>query len=221
MELFLNTSSVSVIRRLLFAVMTLPKDLHNLWGVAVEFSTWGQEARHTLNAGTGQAFCTECARTGFVADKKLLQDLMEFQVPKCKPLGLILISSKSDCFLCGSKLMLRKNRPSPVVIYDDKMGTIPGSHFHKYCTNQACGLTQYYGYYTTGGISSQVIFDLEWETLPHFVSSHESVFSMDVLRRFNAEIILGQLSFKQCADVYNFVHKYTQPPLPDPSSRLV
>ena len=101
------------------------------------------------------------------------------------------------------------------------MGTIPASHFHKYCINQACGLTQYNGYYTTGGLSSQVIFDLEWESLPYFVSSCESVFSMDVLRCFNAEIILGQLSFKQCVDAYNFVHKYAQPPLPDSSSRLV
>ena len=65
---------------------------------------------------------------------------------------------------------------------------------------------------TTEGLSSQVTFDLEWESLPYFVSSRESVFSMDMLSRFNAEIILGQLSFKQCADVYNFVQKYTQPP---------
>ena len=158
-------------------------------------------------------FCTECARTGFVADKKLLQDLMEFQVPKCEPLGLILISSKSDCFLCGSKLMLWKDWPSPVVIYDNNMCMIPGSHFHKYCTNPACGLTQYNRYYTTGGLSSKDIFDLEWESLPYFVSSRESVFSMDVRRQFNTEIILGQLSFKQCADVYNFGHKYAQPPL--------
>ena len=198
--------NVSVVRRLLFAVMNLPKDLPNLWGVAVEFATWGQETRHTLNAEQAKLLVQnvqELDLLAFDSDKKLLEDLMVFQVPKCKPLGLILISSKSDCFLCGSKLMLRKDRPSPVVIYDDNMGTIPGSHFHKYCTNQACGLTQYYGYYTTGGISSQVIFDPEWETLPYFVSSRESVFSMDVLRRFNAEIILGQLSFKQCADVYN------------------
>lgn len=155
----------------------------------------------------------------FASDKKLLQDLMEFQVPKCKPLGLILISCKNDCLLCGSKLVLRKDRPSPVVIYDDNIGTMPGSHFHKYCTNQACGLTQYYGYYTTGGLSSQVIFDPNWESLPYFVSSRESVFSMDALKRFSGEILLGQLSFKQCADVYNFLHKYTQQPLSHLSSR--
>ena len=42
--------NVSVVRRLLFAVMNLPKDLPNLWGVAAEFATWGQETRQTLNA---------------------------------------------------------------------------------------------------------------------------------------------------------------------------
>ena len=33
--------NVSVARRLLFAVTNLPKDLPNLWGVAVEFATLG------------------------------------------------------------------------------------------------------------------------------------------------------------------------------------
>ena len=28
-----------------------------------------------------------------------------------------------------------------LVVYDDSMGMIPGSNFHKYCTNQPCGLT--------------------------------------------------------------------------------
>ena len=62
----------------------------------------------------------------FDSDKKVLQDQVEFHVPKCKPIGLVHISSNSDCFLCGSKLMLWKDRLSPVVIYDDNMGTIPG-----------------------------------------------------------------------------------------------
>ena len=91
--------NVSVVRRLLFAVMNLPKDLPNLWGVAVEFATWGQETRHTLNVEQAKLLVQNVQELDLLAsdsDKKLLEDLMVFQVPKCKPLGLILISSKSD-----------------------------------------------------------------------------------------------------------------------------
>lgn len=122
-----------------------------------------------------------------------------------------------------------------MVIYDDVMGTIPGklstlkilvwnmtenrsdhglvsvagSHFHKCCTNRSCGLTQYYGYYTTGGSSGEVLFNSDWESPPYFVSSRDTVFCRKLLERLNASIVIGQQSFKQCADTYNFLHKYT------------
>lgn len=84
-----------------------------------------------------------------------------------------------------------------------------GSHFHKYCTNRSCGFTRYYGYYTTGGSAAHVLYNHDWESLPYFVSSRETVFCMQLLRRVNAGILLGQQSFKQCADIYNFLHKYS------------
>lgn len=116
----------------------------------------------------------------FATDRKLLHDLMAFHVPRIKPLGLVLISSKKECVLCGSKLQVRKDWSASVIIYDDDMGTILGSHFHKHYTNPTCGCTQYYGYYTTGGSSSDVLFNLDWEKLPYFVSSRERVFFYEV-----------------------------------------
>lgn len=145
----------------------------------------------------------------FATDRKLLQDLMELQVSKSKPLGVILISAVKECVLCGSSLMLRKDRPASVIVYDKDMGTVPGSNFHKYCTNPICGCTQYYGFYTSGGSQSEVVFNHDWASLPYFVSSRETALSMSLLQQFNAEILIGQLSFKQCADVYNFLHQYT------------
>ena len=50
-----------------------------------------------------------------------------FKVPRFKPLGVVLISINNKCLLCVSKLQLRKDRPAPVVVYDDSMGTIPGT----------------------------------------------------------------------------------------------
>lgn len=96
----------------------------------------------------------------FRSDQSLLLDL--FQFPRRKPLGLLLLPDMNDCALCGSKLLLRKDRPAPVVVYDDSMGTIPASHYHKVCTNRACGCIQYYGYYTAKAddeSTSRVIFN--------------------------------------------------------------
>ena len=104
--------------------------------------------------------------------------------------------------------MLRKDRPAPVVVYDDNMGSIPVTHFHKYSTNRGCGFTQYYGYYATGGVLSEVLFNSNWESPQYFVSSREPAFSMKLLR-FDSQVLLGQMSFKQCAEVYNYLHDYS------------
>ena len=79
--------------------------------------------------------------------------MMEFQVPPSKPMGIILVSSSKTCLLCGSTLQLIKDRSAPLVVHDDVMGTIPASHYHKYCTNRTCKLTQYYGYHTIDGLT--------------------------------------------------------------------
>ena len=96
--------------------------------------------------------------------------------------------------------------PASVAVYDEQMDTIPGSPYHKTCSSQLCGATQFYGY-TSGGHSKEVHFNPDWESLPYFVSSCESVFSMKFLRQFDPEILIGQMmSFQQCAEAYNYVH---------------
>ena len=91
------------------------------------------------------------------------------------------------------------------------MGTIPGSHFNKYCSNRRCSFTQYYGYYTQGlredsAAPSEAHFNDDWESNAYFVSSRETAFSMKLIHRFHSQILHGQQSFKQCADVYNHLH---------------
>lgn len=114
---------------------------------------------------------------------------------------------------------IRKGRPATVIVYDDVMGTVPGTHFHKTCSNRACSLTQFYGY-TTAAKSSEVHFDVDWTTLPYFVSSRESVFSIKQLKRFDLEIIIGQMSFKQCAEAYNHYHASANPSKGDARAAL-
>lgn len=197
----------SVLRRLLFAVSQLPNDLPNYWNIAVQFATCGNQSYLTPDqAKVLVENLHELDAKAFDTDRELLQQLMELQVSASKPpIGLILISSNKECLLCGSQLQLRKDRCAPLIVYDDIIGTIPASHFHKYCTNRGCGLTQYYGYHT---IDSSVYFDSNWDQLPFFISSRESAFSLSLMKRFNAEVVVGQLSFKQCAEVYNYTHNY-------------
>ena len=51
-------------------------------------------------------------------------------------------------------------------------------------------------------------YDDNWHTLPYFVSSRETAVEMSMLRQLDAEILIGQLSYKQRAEIYNYTHGY-------------
>jgi hypothetical protein len=205
-----HVNKVSALRKLIFAIVNLPDTFPHRWEVAVAFATKDEEhSIPTIDARIMMENLEELDAAAFATDRKLLQELMGIQGSKQKPLGLVLISPNERCIHCKGKLALRKDRPVPLVIYDDIMGTVPGSHYHKYCSSRSCRFTQYYGYYTTGE-STGVYYNSDWESLPYFVSSRETSFSIDFLRRINAEILIGQQSFKQCADLYNYLHGYNQ-----------
>lgn len=116
-------------------------------------------------------------------------------------MGVVLISSETECCQCGKLLNLRRDRSSTIVIYDPN----PGTHFHKVCSNSNCSVVQYYGYYSTGSGQSKG-YNANWMSLPWFVSSSLTAFSMDLLRRVDSEILIGQLSYKQIADIYNNIN---------------
>ena len=198
----------TTLRRLLFAASHLPVDLPDYWKAIVSF---GKDSSITVDeAKMLVENMQDVDPDSFVSDFDLLEELNHLSIPKCKPFGLVLISTKKKCIMCGTRLLLRKDRPAPVTVYDHSMGSIQGTHFHKYCANRGCNLIQHYGYYTTATLTSStshVYFDDDWLDLPYFVSSRESVFSMDLLHTVNAQILIGQMSFIQCAEMYNFLHK--------------
>ena len=146
---------VSVLRRLLFAVAHLPDDVPNRWDVAAEFAFKSHTKRGNpprLVASTKLFIenIQELDAAAFLTDKELLLELMDIQDSNSRPMGIILISKNDTCANCGSNLQLRKNRPAKVTVYDDVMGSVLGTHFHKTCSNRACGMTQFYGYTTSG-----------------------------------------------------------------------
>ena len=178
------------------------------WGVVVEFATSGQVLKSSVAPDQVKALIENIQAlnsAAFETDHSLQKELISLSIPGKKPLGYILISSNMTCARCGSQLQLRKDRHALITIYDCRLGTIPGAHFHKLCSKTTCNVTQYYGYYTTKG---HVIFNPDWQSVPYFASSRDTFFSVDLLEQLDAQILIGQLSFKQQANIYNYIHKY-------------
>lgn len=124
---------------------------------------------------------------------------------------MILISANCTCKLCGGKLLVRSDRPSYVTLYTDTMGTVPATQFRKYCQNyrKGCTFTQHYSYHSlTDDGDANIIYDDNWADLPYFVSTSKTAFSTKLLERFDAEMLIGQVSYRQSCDIYNYYNKY-------------
>ena len=204
-------SKASELKKLLFALVHLPDDLPERWAIALDFAT-GKDGR-TITTEQVRVLSEnlhELDKEAFETDETLTRALL--QCPSEKPLGIVLLSERSTCPECKSNLLLRRDRPAAVAVYHDVMGSVPGTHFHRYCSNRKCSYTQYYGYHTvsTADGSHKSVFDDDWEELPYFVSSRETAFQNKLIERFHSQILLGQQSFVQCADVYNHLHAVQQ-----------
>ena len=117
-----HLKDVSVLRRLLFAATNLPSDLPNVWGIAVEFATVGKVKRNAIDPDTAQSVMENIAsfdKCALNKDDAFLKELINW-IPKygTKPLGVVLITSKKVCTFCKKELVLRKDRPSSITVYD-------------------------------------------------------------------------------------------------------
>lgn len=199
---------VSVLRRLLFAATFVNPDLPMFWGVVLEFATAGEISKSSITPDQVKVLIENLQALNskaFETDINLQKELIYFDVKK--PLGIPLISLSNSCLMCGSPLQLRRDRPAPIVVYDFRCGTIPGAHYHKFCPKRTCSFIQYYGYYS---IQGRVFFSPDWKSLPYFFSSHDTAFSMEILNQYEANLLIGHLSFQQQADIYNYLHNYTK-----------
>ncbi len=61
---------------------------------------------------------------------------------------------------------------------------------------------------TTKGDEGKLYYDDDWSTLPYFVSTQKTAFSVTLLQNYDAELLIGQVSYKQRANIYNYVHGY-------------
>ena len=125
---------VSVLRRLLFAVVFLSPELPLFWGVVLEFTTAGRVSKLSVTHDQVKAIVENMQAlnsAAFDTDQSLQREMIFLSIPGKKPLGYVLISNLTLCEKCGSALHLRKDRNTLVTIYDARLGTIPGTHFHK------------------------------------------------------------------------------------------
>ena len=68
-------------------------------------------------------------------------------------------------------------------------------------------LTQFYGY-SKEGDKPGVRYDDDLKSHTYFISSQETAFELAMLQKFDAELFIGQISYKQKADIYNVYNGY-------------
>ena len=139
-----------VMRRIVFAVAYLPVDCPKYWDKFAVLDT----PSSTLSGERVKLLVENLQvlnEKAFSTDRALSLELQSMNYEKCEPLGVVLVSNHV-CRVCSGKLLLRRDRPSRVMIYTETEGTLLGSHFVKFCQNsrRGCNYTQHYGYHTLG-----------------------------------------------------------------------
>ena len=203
------TSDPSTLRRVVFAATTLSKDTPRYWELVAGF---GFKFSHNVSIEKIRLYVENLSsidKDAFSNDKVLMKELMGSSGFQGHPIGIVLISPNTKCRICGGNLLVRQDRPSFPVLYSDDTGTVSGTHFRKYCSNSSkdCSFVQHYGCYTIGDPST-VLYDEDCLDLPYFMSTSMTVFATAMLTKLSAEILIGQMSYKQRADIFNYTHGY-------------
>jgi 23S rRNA maturation mini-RNase III len=53
-----------------------------------------------------------------------------------------------------------------------------------------------------------VFYDNDWKDHTYFISSQETGFELTLLQKLDVELLIGQLSYKQKATIYNLFNGY-------------
>jgi len=202
----------AVLHRLCFAARTLPVGSPNYWETVANFSIIGKPG-YSVTGFEAKVFIENLKYLNpgvFECDVELMKQLV--RIPKHSTrdqeyIGMVLVSPVELCIICGYKLSIRQDRLVCAVIYDDYLGSMPALHYTRYCRRKGCSLQQHYGYYTQGD-SSEVTYNDNALSLPYFMCSRETAFSMKLLHKLDMECLIGQISYKQSAEIYNSWHGY-------------
>lgn len=208
----------SVLRRFIFAASFLPADYPDYIGTLCRFAVL-KSSHPPLDVAIAKVLLDNLKmleNTAFVSDLELKQQIIVFPRISGEETGITLLPQESNCIQCGTALLLRSDRPSPLSLYTE-MGTVPAYHYHKYCPNRKtnCKTVYYYGFNST---PKGIYYSEKWNYLKYMISSQETAFELNFLRKFDAELLIGQVSYSQKADIYNYQNGYDSPSLQSNSS---
>ena len=138
---------ITVLCKLLFLSVYIPKDAPQYLEEVVAFTFSGRVKKPDCDKlRVLPENIQELDETAFCTDTELTSDLgFHPHVQSGVPLGVILISKNNTCKSCGGKLLLHSDRPCSITLYTD-MGTVPATHYRKYCQND---IYNYHKYETT------------------------------------------------------------------------
>ena len=143
-----DIKDVSVLRRLEFAASYLPKDMPNYLDYVTAFALKDKEDKNSLNPEKALQLIENLQfmdHGALISEQNLIKEIvMMKKAGGDAPLGVVLVSSKPNCRNCGMKLYTRGDRTSKVIIYDDKLGTLPATRYTRYCHRKGCSLQQHY-----------------------------------------------------------------------------
>ena len=201
----------SVLRCLMFATSVLPEDTPKLWEIITKFAGYKAESSIQLLPQQAKLIADNISFTDkhvLASDESLFRELVLMPFEKREHVGVVLLSHRQSCIMCGGKLLLRSDRPSNVILYTDSHGTLPAIHYRKFCANsrRGCNVVQHYGYHTKGPTLHH--FDEDWMKNKYFLSSQETAFDLQLLVRYDVQLLIGQISYKQTAEIYNAIHGY-------------
>jgi hypothetical protein len=204
---------LAILRRIIFASAYLPKDLPQYWSIVSVFASQGRQVLQLESVRIAVENIQVLNDKAFATDQQLISEMHAFSSTNIsKPLGIVLISQNSVCKLCQSKLLVKADRPSLVTVYTESYGTVVGTHYHKVC-RRGCSFRQYYGYSSAGkSIIENAPYDPDWKENKYFFSSRETAFELSMLKKFDVELLLGQLSYSQKAEIYNDYNGYPVQP---------
>ena len=205
------TKKITVVRRLIFAATALPSETPGYWEIVSSFATKLESGASDLTPMQAKLFfenLTYIEPEAIIPDQDLIKKLQAVVGPKTCRIGLVLISPNQTCLQCGSSLLVKADRPSIVTVYTDTFGTVSSTHYRKLCKKfrSGCHFVQHYGHYSTGG--SSIYFNDNWKELTYFLSTRNTAVEMSLLAQLDAEVLVGQLSYKQRSEIYNIKHGY-------------
>lgn len=209
----LKVGDAATHRRMLFATSYLPSDIPHYWDIVAKFANQARATRSMVTPDLAKLTMENTKilnSDAFVSDEELTIELINLDYGLTKEtLGIPLLPSEIKCRACGGKLLLRNDRPSRITLYTETLGAVPATHFHKYCQNyrKGCKYVQYYGYHRSGN-GTTIQYNENWISLPYFLSSQETGFEMTMLQKYDVELLIGKMSYKQKTDIYNVAKGY-------------